>query len=102
MSSCRSPASFKGGYEGAKVVTVIATIGLVFTAAYYLRAIQKVFLGKTNPACAEFPDANKREFWMIMPLMVPTILFGVYPKWLIEIYQPFVESFQSLIAQVGG
>ncbi len=94
--------SFKGLYSGAKIITVIATLGLVFTAAYYLRAIQKVFLGKTNPACEQFPDLDKREFWMIMPLLVPTILFGIYPKYLIEIYQPFVESFMTLVAKVGA
>ncbi|MDH3591884.1 MAG: NADH-quinone oxidoreductase subunit M, partial [Planctomycetota bacterium] len=89
--------SFKGGYEGAKLLTVVATIGLVFTAAYYLRAIQKVFLGQTNPACAEFPDANKREIWSLMPLLIPTILFGIYPKALIAIYQPFVKTFTDMI-----
>jgi NADH-quinone oxidoreductase subunit M len=80
-------------YPAAKVLTVLATVGLVFTAAYYLRAVQKVFLGKLNPACESFPDASSREKWSMIPLAIPTILFGVYPEPLIAIYRPFVEAF---------
>jgi NADH-quinone oxidoreductase subunit M len=88
--------SFQGGYSGAKLLTVIATLGLVFTAAYYLRAIQKVFLGKTNPACAEFPDASPRETWSMIPLLVPTIFLGIYPAPLIAIFQPSVSAILNL------
>jgi NADH-quinone oxidoreductase subunit M len=79
-------------YEGAKLITVIATIGLVFTAAYYLRAIQRVFFGKINPAYETITDANTREIWSMLPLVVPTILFGIYPAPLIAIFQPSVQA----------
>jgi NADH-quinone oxidoreductase subunit M len=79
-------------YAGAKLITLIATLGLVFTAAYYLRAIQRVFLGKTNPAYESFPDASKREFWSMMPLLVPTMFLGVYPWPLIAVFQPAIEA----------
>ena len=79
-------------YAGAKLMTLIATLGLVFTAAYYLRAIQRVFLGKLNPAYEAFPDASKRELWSMIPLLAPTIFFGIYPWPLIAIFQPAVEG----------
>jgi len=78
-------------YGGAKVLTVLATLGLVFTAAYYLRAIQKVLLGKTNPACESFPDADRREMIAMLPLLVPTIALGVFPRPLFELIRPSVE-----------
>jgi len=84
-------------YAGAKLITLIATLGLVFTAAYYLRAVQRVFLGKTNPAYESFPDLSKREIWSMIPLLVPTILLGIYPKPLIDIYQPAVEALRSIV-----
>jgi NADH-quinone oxidoreductase subunit M len=82
--------SFRGGYGGARLLTILATLGVVFTAVYYLRAVQKVFLGKTNPACESFPDASKREVWAMMPLVVPTVIFGLLPQPLIAIFQPYV------------
>jgi NADH-quinone oxidoreductase subunit M len=80
-------------YSGARLITFIACFGLVFTAAYYLRAIQRVLLGKTNPACETFPDASGREMLSMMPLVVPTVLFGVYPAPLVDLIRPAVETF---------
>jgi len=85
--------SFKSGYYShAQILTVLAALGLVFTAAYYLRAIQKVFLGKTNPAYDKIPGITRREMWSILPLMAPTILFGIYPAPLIALFQPAVAA----------
>jgi NADH-quinone oxidoreductase subunit M len=94
--------SFVGSYKstfygGAKLLTLIATLGLVFTAAYYLRAIQRVFLGKTNPAYESFPDASTRERVAMIALLVPTIFLGIYPAPLIAVYQPAVEALQKLV-----
>jgi len=80
-------------YEGARLLTMIAVLGLVFTAAYYLRAIQKVLLGKLNPACEKFPDLSRRELASMLPLVIPTIFFGLYPAPLIDLIQPSVEFF---------
>jgi len=84
--------SYKGAYGGARAVTIVALIGLVITAAYYLRAVQRVFLGKTNPAYETITDANPREVWSMLPLLVPTILLGVYPAPLIAMLQPSVQA----------
>jgi NADH-quinone oxidoreductase subunit M len=84
-------------YAGAKLITLLSTAGLVFTAAYYLRAIQRVFLGQTNPAYASFPDASKREVWSMVPLLVPTVFLGIYPWPLIAVYQPAVEALRGFV-----
>jgi NADH-quinone oxidoreductase subunit M len=84
-------------YAGAKMITLVATLGLVFTAAYYLRAIQRVFLGKTNPAYESFADASTRERLSMLALLAPTIFLGIYPWPLIWAYQPMVESFLGLV-----
>ena len=89
--------SFKSNYyEGAKIITVLATIGLVLTAAYYLRALQKVFLGEINPACKDFPDVTFREKLSMVPLLVPTILFGIFPGPLIELIRGSVDNLMKL------
>ncbi|MHC4940489.1 MAG: complex I subunit 4 family protein [Planctomycetota bacterium] len=83
-------------YEGAKWITVASLIGLVLTAVYYLRAIQKVFLGKLNPACENFEDATRVELWAMVPLLIPTIFFGVWPAPLIDIFKPWLESMLNM------
>ncbi len=93
--------SFSGHYHHAKIITVIATSGLVFTAAYYLRAIQRVYLGKVNPACEDFPEITKREKWSMLPLLVPTILFGVYPKPLFDMISTSLNTLVETVKQTG-
>jgi len=87
-------------YYGAKIITVVATVGLVLTAAYYLRALQKVYLGKTNPACEAFPDVTLREKLAMIPLVVPTILFGIYPAPLLDLIHDSVATITK-VASVG-
>ncbi|MHC4933485.1 MAG: complex I subunit 4 family protein, partial [Planctomycetota bacterium] len=82
-------------YPQAQLFTVLACVGLVITAAYYLRAVQRVFLGKLNPAYESFPDANRREMLAMIPLVIPTILFGVYPAPITDLIQPAVAFFIS-------
>ena len=42
-----------------------------------------VLLGKTNPACENFPAANGGEMAAMIPLVVPTILLGIFPALLL-------------------
>jgi NADH-quinone oxidoreductase subunit M len=79
-------------YSGAKTLTVLSTIGIVVTAAYYLRALQKVFLGQTNPACAGYADATPVEMFPMVLLTIPTILFGILPGPLMDLIQPSVAA----------
>jgi NADH-quinone oxidoreductase subunit M len=85
-------------YGGARLITLLSTVGLVITAAYYLRAIQRVFLGKTNPAYEAFPDASRREVLSMLPLLAPTIFLGIFPQPLIRVFQPTVEALQRLVS----
>ena len=63
---------------GLAVPAILATI---LTAAYLLRAWQKVYLG-TNPATAAFPDLSAREFVVLLPFALLAITLGVLP-WLV-------------------
>ncbi|MCZ6571796.1 MAG: NuoM family protein [Planctomycetota bacterium] len=88
-------------YEHAGLITVVCTIGLVLTAAYYLRALQRVFLGETNPECESFPDVDTREIGSMVPLLVPTIVFGIYPAPLIDLIQGPVSSLVLMVKSLG-
>ena len=59
---------------------------IVVTAAYMLWMLQRVLLGPLNPKYETMPDANTREIVSLAPLMALTLLFGVYPKPIIDIF----------------
>jgi NADH-quinone oxidoreductase subunit M len=62
-------------------VATLATIGTILSAAYALWLYRKVVLGSlTKPSLALIKDLNYREIITLGPLVVLTILFGIYPK----------------------
>jgi NADH-quinone oxidoreductase subunit M len=74
---------------GTIAYAVVAAIGIVLGAAYLLWLYQRVFWGPLdNPANANVPDMNRREFGMMAALVLLMIWIGVYPKPLFQ----FIEQ----------
>src|ERR1700712_1988175 len=62
-------------------VATFATFGVILSAAYALWLYRKVVFGAlVKPSLASIKDLTFRESLTLMPLVVLTILFGVYPK----------------------
>src|SRR5262244_2272455 len=66
-------------------VATLATVGVILSAAYALWLYRKVIFGRlTKPSLAGILDLDGREIAAFAPLVVLTILFGVYPKPVLE------------------
>ena len=65
--------------------TAICVGGMVLTAAYYLWAFQRVFLGKLNDRYEAIADLNWRERLTLYPLGALVLLLGVYPNALLRL-----------------
>lgn len=74
-----------GSFSIFPILTALAAVGIVITAAFFLWTIQRMFLGSTNPRWASLPDLSRRESWALVPLVVLMIVFGVYPRPLLEL-----------------
>jgi NADH-quinone oxidoreductase subunit M len=59
----------------------LATLGVILSAAYALWLYRKVIFGTLDkPSLAGISDLSSREIVVLAPLVILTILFGVYPK----------------------
>ena len=76
---------FLGAFQMWKWQTTIAVLGIVATAAFFLRMMQKVFLGPVNEKWADLPDISGRELASLLPLVALMIWFGVDPKWPLDL-----------------
>jgi NADH-quinone oxidoreductase subunit M len=75
----------------------LATLGVILSAGYALWLYRKVIFGAlTKPKLAAIKDLDYREMITLGPLAVLTILFGVFPKPIIEMS---AVSVAQLIAQ---
>ena len=80
-----------GAYSKYQVLTILSTIGIVVGAAYFLWTLQRVFLGKLNPKYEGISEINGREILTLVPLGILTILFGVCPSLLINMFNQAVK-----------
>ena len=71
---------FSGAFPVYMPYVVLSATSVVLTAAYYLWAIHRVFLGKLNEACRDYPDLNWRERLALYPLGAIAVVLGFYPQ----------------------
>jgi NADH-quinone oxidoreductase subunit M len=70
-----------GTYKVNTWVAFLATFGVILSAAYALWLYRKMIFGPLDkPSLFNITDLDKREILIFAPLVVLTLLFGFYPK----------------------
>jgi len=88
---------FIGGFSAFKLLTAIGTLGILLNAIYFLRAYQRVFLGPLNKAYDKLSDINARELTTVLPIAFLVLLFGVYPKPLVNMVSSSIATLIDII-----
>ena len=70
---------FIGAFPVYKGIVIASTIGILLNAAYFLWAFQRIFFGKLNEKYSALPEINRLELFTVVPLLVITLFFGIYP-----------------------
>ncbi len=73
--------SLYGVFERLPVLGVIASSSIIFSAAYTIYMFNRIsFAGPFSLFFKKsIPDVNKREFTILLSLVIFTVFFGVYP-----------------------
>ncbi len=90
---------FIGAFPQYQIITGIAVVGVVLTAGYILRMVQKMFLGEFNVKWSGLTEINAREILAVAPLLVLTIALGVYPKPLVDMISATLENIVVMVAR---
>ena len=86
-----------GAFGVNKIITVMATLGLVSGAVYALIAMQRVYQGAARNY-APMQDFGGREMTAIIPMMIGLTVVGVYPQPVFELLDPVLASLYALTA----
>lgn len=102
LSSFISEAfSFLGAFGSTdfnlKWITIISTIGIVITAAYFLWTFQRMFLGELNEKYATLPEINGRELFTLVPIGIVVIFLGIYPAPLLDLIQTSLNDLVEVV-----
>ena len=91
-----------GSFRTHPILTIIATTGVIFAAAYLLWAIQRIlFNALDKPENRHIPDLNARELLMMAPLVIAIIWLGVNPQPVLSRMERSAQHFVSTV-QSGG
>lgn len=94
-----------GTFKANTWVAFFATTGVVLSAAYALWLYRRVMFGKLEkPSLMNILDLGPREVVILAPLVFLTVLFGVYPKPLMDVTNvsvvKLVEDYKKDIGSV--
>lgn len=82
-----------GTFKANSWVAFVATSGVILSAGYALWLYRRVIFGELEkPNLKAITDMNRREMSYLIPLIILTILFGVYPKPILDVMSVSVEK----------
>jgi NADH-quinone oxidoreductase subunit M len=88
-----------GTFSRYKVAGAFAVAGIILAAIYILWMYQRTMNGPTAESVSAMPDLRPRELLAVVPLVALIIAMGVYPKPVLDVINPAV---QSTMSQVGA
>src|SRR5262249_2731962 len=94
-----------GTYKVSITTAFFATFGVILSACYALWLYRKIVFGAlTKPSLASIKDMTFRECLILFPLVALTILFGVYPKPVLDMssasVQQLVNNYNTAVTAV--
>jgi NADH-quinone oxidoreductase subunit M len=95
---------FTGSLASAAVATALAVLGILVTAALFLLALQRIFLGPLRlpggpGAMPAFADVRASEALAIVPLLAASVVIGIAPQFLLAVIEPAARAVIYLVAR---
>jgi NADH-quinone oxidoreductase subunit M len=82
-----------GAFRDNFLVAAIASLGVIFAAAYMLWLYRRVIFGNlTNKNLLQIPDLDNSEKFILWCLAIPVLFFGFYPELLINTIEISVKD----------
>ncbi len=87
------------GSIAAVPVTAVALVGILITAALFLRALQRIFTGETRGESTGFTDLRGPELMSVGPLLLLSLAIGVVPRFLLDVIEPAAAAIIQLVGR---
>ena len=80
-------------------ITAVAVLGILITAALFLRALQRVFTGPSEGLSVGFTDVTPREWVPVVLLLAVSVFIGVLPRALLDVIEPGAAVLVHLVGR---
>lgn len=86
-----------GSFSSQRVLATIASTGVVITAAYLLWMLQRTVMGALPDQFKGLADAGAREVLTLAPLMVLSLVVGLYPESILYFINKSVVALVNIV-----
>ncbi len=94
--------AFKSGALATPLFTAFAAIGVILAAVYLLKLAEKVYLGPVkHDSIRDLEPISRREYAVLVPLVVMIFWLGLYPKPFIDLLQPSIIQILEIVKATG-
>jgi NADH-ubiquinone oxidoreductase chain 4 len=76
--------SLIGIWHRNPITAVLGATGIVFSAIYSIYLYNRISYGSLSIHLKPMKDVSRREFILLISLLIPTVLLGIYPNVILE------------------
>ena len=84
--------SLIGIWQRSPLVSILGATGIVFSACYSIWLYNRISYGTYSPYLKPLKDITRREFILLISLLIPTVILGIYPNVLLDSLHCVVTS----------
>ena len=85
-----------GGFERWGWLMLLASLGVLISAAYAIRTMGQLFTGPVRPAMSELHDLQPHEWLAAVPLAAGLVMLGLYPAPVIALISATVKELAAI------
>ena len=84
--------SLIGIWERSPIVAILGASGIVLSACYSIYLYNRLSYGAYSPYLPIIKDLNRREYYLLISLLIPTVVFGVFPNLILDTLHTSVST----------
>ena len=84
--------SLIGIFERSPIIASLGASGIVLSAIYSLFLYNRISYGSYYPLLNPLKDVTRREFFLLVSLLMPAVLLGIWPNILLDSLHPSVTT----------
>jgi len=76
--------SLTGMWDRSPLIAALGAIGILFSACYSFWLYNRISYGSHSPYLTVTNDVNRREFILLISLIIPIVIFGIFPNIILD------------------
>ena len=85
--------SLIGIWERSPLIAALGATGIVLSAIYSIYLYNRISYGIYSPHLKPIKDISRREFILLITLLIPTVLLGIFPNVILDAFTFFYFFF---------